>query len=127
MKGGLKRMGNFQELKVWNKAKDLAVFVYKITEQGLISKDYGLRDQMRRSAVSVPSNIAEGDELDSDRQSVKYFYIAKGSSAELLTQSVIAHEIMYLNDQHFDHILKGSRAISSMLTRLIGARSRKKA
>jgi four helix bundle protein len=119
-------MGNFQELKVWNKAKDLAVFVYKITEQGLISKDYGLRDQIRRSAVSVPSNIAEGDELDSDRQSIKYFYIAKGSSAELLTQSIIAHEITYLSDQHFDHILKETRSISSMLTRLIGARSKKK-
>jgi four helix bundle protein len=120
-------MGNFQELKVWNKAKDLAVFVYKITEQGPISKDYGLRDQIRRSAVSIPSNIAEGDELDSDRQSIKFFYIAKGSSAELLTQSIIAHEIAYLSDQHFDHILKESQVISSMLTRLIGARSKKKA
>jgi four helix bundle protein len=119
-------MGNFQKLKVWNRAKDLAVFIYKITEQGPISKDYGLRDQIRRSAVSVPSNIAEGDELDSDRQSIKFFYIAKGSSAELLTQSIIAHEIKYLSDQHFDHILKESMAISSMLTRLIEARAKKK-
>jgi len=119
-------MGNFQELKVWNKAKDLAVFIYKITEHGPISKDYGLRDQVRRSAVSIPSNIAEGDELDSDRQSIKFFYIAKGSSAEFLTQSIIAHEIAYLSDHHFDQILKESKVISSMLTRLIGARSKKK-
>jgi len=119
-------MGNFQELKVWHNAKDLAVFIYKITEQGLISKDYGLRDQIRRAAVSIPSNIAEGDELDSDRQSIKFFYIAKGSSAELLTQGIIAHEIAYLSDQHFDHIMKECQAISSMLTRLIGARAKKK-
>jgi four helix bundle protein len=118
-------MGNFQELKVWNKAKDLAVFIYKITEHGPIPKDYGLRDQVRRSAVSIPSNIAEGDELNSDRQSIKFIYIAKGSSAELLTQSIIAHEIEYLSDHHFDHILKGCRSISSMLTKLIGSRAKR--
>ena len=120
-------MGNFQELKVWNKAKDLAVFIYKITEDGLISKDYGLRDQIRRSAISIPSNVAEGDELDTDRQSIKYFYIAKGSSAELLTQCTIAYEIGYLAKEHFEQIQKECRAISSMLTRLIGARSKNKA
>jgi four helix bundle protein len=120
-------MGNFQELKVWNKAKDLAVFIYKITEDGLISEDYGLRDQIRRSAISMSSNIAEGDELDTDRQSIKYFYIAKGSSAELLTQTIIAYEIGYLAKEHFEQIQKECRAISSMLTRLIGARSKNKA
>ena len=117
-------MGNFQKLKVWYKAKELAVFLYKITRQGELAKDYGLNDQIRRSAVSIPSNIAEGDELDTDRQSIKYFYIAKGSAAELLTQSIIAHETGYLADQHFNHIQKECLSISSMLTRLIQARSK---
>jgi four helix bundle protein len=117
-------MGNFQELKVWHKAKELAVFLYKITRQGELAKDYGLSDQVRRSAVSIPSNIAEGDELDTDRQSIKYFYIAKGSAAELLTQSIIAHETGYLADQHFNHIQKECLSISSMLTRLIQARAK---
>ena len=70
-------MGNFHELKVWERAKDLAVFIYKVTREGAISKDYGLRDQIRRAAVSIPSNIAEGDELDTDRQSIKFFYIPR--------------------------------------------------
>jgi len=54
-------MGNFEELKVWQRAKELAVEIYKLTAKGKLSKDYGLRDQMRRAAVSIPSNIAEGD------------------------------------------------------------------
>lgn len=118
-------MGFFEKLKVWNRAKDLAVFVYKVTRHGELARDYGLRDQIRRSAVSVPSNIAEGDELGTDRQSVKYFYIAKGSSAELLTQSIIAHEIGYMDKNNFDHINMECRAISGMLTKLIKARASK--
>jgi len=116
-------MGDFRKLKVWQKAKELAVFLYKITGQGKIAGDYGLRDQIRRSAVSIPSNISEGDELDTDRQSVKYFYIAKGSAAELLTQSIIAHETGCLTGQQFDHIQKECLSISGMLTRLIQART----
>ncbi len=116
-------MGNFQKLKVWQRAKELAVLLYKLTGQGEFMKDYGLRDQIRRAAVSIPSNIAEGDELDTDRQAIKFFYIAKGSSAELLTQAIIAHEIGYLEKQHFDHVKTECRAISGMLTRLIQARS----
>jgi four helix bundle protein len=56
-------MGNFQELKVWQRAKELAVFLYKRTVRGAFAKDWGLRDQIRRAAISILSNIAEGDEL----------------------------------------------------------------
>ena len=116
-------MGNFQELRVWQKSKELAVFLYKLTDQGAFVRDYGLREQIRRAAVSIPSNIAEGDELDTDRQAIKFFYIAKGSSAELLTQMIIAHEVGYFEKQHFDHVAEECRVISGMLTRLIQARS----
>jgi len=118
-------MGNFQELKVWQRAKELAVFLYKISGEGVFAKDWGLRDQMRRAVVSIPSNIAEGDELDTDRQAIKFFYIAKGSSAELLTQTIIAHEIGYLTGQDFDHVKNECQAISKMLIGLIRARSSK--
>ena len=60
-------MGNFRDLKVWQKARDLAVYIYRLTDQGIFSKDFGLKDQIRRAAVSVPSNIAEGDELETSR------------------------------------------------------------
>jgi four helix bundle protein len=62
----------------------LAVFIYKVTDGGLFSKDYGLRDQIRRAAVSIPSNIAEGEELGTNKKSIKYFNISKGSSAEVM-------------------------------------------
>jgi four helix bundle protein len=67
-------LGKFQELKVWQRSKGLAVYIYKLTEGNAFSKDYGLRDQMRRAAVSIASNIAEGDELDTDRQAIKFLY-----------------------------------------------------
>jgi len=116
-------MGKFQELKVWQRAKELAVVVYKVTRDGNFNKDWGLRDQIRRAVVSISSNIAEGDELDTDRQSIKYFYTAKASVAEVFTQAIIAHEIGYLTGEQYDHIVNECQAISSMLTKLIRARS----
>jgi four helix bundle protein len=115
-------MGNFRELRLWQRAKELAVFIYKLTGRGSFAKDDDLRDQIRRAAVSIPSNIAEDNELNTDRQAINFFYIAKGSSAELLTQAIIAHEIGYREKQHFDYIEDECLAISGMLTKLILAR-----
>ena len=116
-------MGNFQDLRVWRRSKELALFLYNLTGGGAFAKDYGLRDQIRRSVVSIPSNIAEGDELGTDKQAVKFFHIAKGSAAETLIQAIIAHEIGYLEEKHFDYIQEECRAVSGMLTKLIRARS----
>ena len=119
-------MGKFRELKVWQRAKDLSVYIYNETSGGEFSKDYGLRDQIRRAVVSIASNIAEGDELDTDKQSIKSFYVAKGSSAEVLTQAIIAYEIGYLKNKVFEHVESECEAISGMLMRLIQARCKDK-
>ena len=119
-------MGKFQDLRVWQRAKELALYLYKITDQGAFSRDFALRDQIRRAAVSIPSNIAEGDELDTNRQAIRFFYIAKGSSAEVLTQTMIAHELDYITEEVFNHIHKECKAVSSMLSKLIKARSAEK-
>ena len=108
-------MGKFTQLKVWQRGKDLAVFVYEITNRGAFARDYGLRDQIRRATVSIPSNIAEGDELGTDRQDIRFFYMAKGSSAEIRTQAIIAFEIGYLTEKNYSHIAKECESISSML------------
>ena len=115
-------MGDFQELNVWKKSKDLVIYLYKLTNGGGFRKDFALQDQIRRAAISIPSNIAEGDELGSNKQSVKFFYIAKGSTAELLTQTIIAREVGYLTEEQFLHIYKECQTISGMLTRLIRVR-----
>jgi len=116
-------MGNFLKLRVWQLGKELAVRIYRLTQTSAFSKDYGLKDQIQRSAVSIPSNIAEGDDLETDKQSVRHFYIAKGSTAELLTQLIIAHEIGYIDTDTSDSLVNDCKIISVMLTKLIKARS----
>lgn len=118
-------MSNFKDLRVWIRSKNLAKKIYLITNSGEISKDFGLRDQMRRSAVSIASNIAEGDESGTDKQGVRFFHIAKGSSAELYTQLILAEEIGYLDKKNKDELLDDCEAISSMLQNLINARLNK--
>ncbi len=117
-------MGNFRELRVWQRSKDLAVYVYSVTGSGKFVKDFGLRDQIRRAAVSIASNIAEGDELNSNKQAVHFFFIAKGSTAEVLTQAIISHEIGYIDSHVASHIQEECDAISRMLAKLIQARNR---
>lgn len=117
-------MGNFQNLRVWQHAKDLTVRIYKLTQVQAFIKDHGLKDQIRRSAVSIPSNIAEGDNLDTDRQSTRHFYIARGSAAELRTQLIISFEIGYINKEDFEVLNKDCDEISAMLTALIKHRNK---
>ena len=117
-------MGNFKELKVWKQSKDLAVSIYRLTEEGSFIKDFGLKDQIRRASVSIPSNIAEGDNLDTDKQSVRHFYIARGSIAELRTQLVIGMEIGYLKEDQYNRLERECEQISAMLTSLIKYRSK---
>jgi four helix bundle protein len=84
----------FRELRVWQEAKELAVDVYLLIRKSpALDKDWGLKDQMQRSAVSIPSNIAEGDARKSDKDSVRFFRIASGSLAELITQLEIAKDL----------------------------------
>jgi four helix bundle protein len=116
-------MSHFEELKVWQKAVDLAVKVYEITKKDPFNKDYGLRDQMRRSSVSISSNISEGDQLDSDKSSIRYFRIAKGSTAELFTQTIISFRIGYLDKENYYFLKKECQEILAMLTNLIKHRN----
>jgi four helix bundle protein len=113
----------FEHLQIWQRAKDLAVFTYKITENGDVSRAFGLRDQMRRSAVSVASNIAEGDERQTDKDAVRFFYIAKGSTAELRTQNRIAYEIGYSDKKDFETIDKECYELGKMIGGVIRHRN----
>ena len=116
-------MGNFFKLRVWQIAKDLAVKIYRLTKNQKFKSDFGFKDQIQRSAISIPSNIAEGDESGSNRLSIRYLYIAKGSAAELMTQLIIANEIGYIDDDLKSSLLDDCDKISSMLTNLIKSRS----
>ena len=117
---------NFQRLKVWQKSKDLAVLIYKLCNaKEMLSKDYKLKNQLCASAVSVPSNISEGEELNTIKQSLRHLYIAKGSNAELKTQLIIANEIGYISDDELIDVVSKSNIISKMLYKLIKTREEK--
>ncbi len=113
----------FRELRVWQLAKDLAVAIYRITATGPLARDLGLRDQMRRAAVSIPSNIAEGDERDTNKDSVRFLYIAKGSLAELRSQLEIAHDVGLLSSEPYTMLEAKCAVLGRMLGALIKTRS----
>lgn len=114
---------NFKELRVWQEAKSLSITVYKLTENGRFSKDYSLKEQVRKSAVSIASNIAEGYERNSDKDFIRFLLIAKGSLSELRTQLEIAKEITYMNDETFEKLEEHCNKIGAMLSKLIKSRS----
>lgn len=114
----------FKDLIVWQRAKDLAILIYKMTESEPFKRDYCLRDQLRRSAISIPSNIAEGDERATDKEAVRFFYIAKGSLAELRTQLEIAFEIGYIEKNTYDEIDRDCINLGKMIGQLIKVRSK---
>lgn len=107
----------FEDLVVWQNAKKIAVLIYKLSNNGSLNRDLGLRDQLRRSAVSIASNLAEGDERNSNKESVRFFNIAKGSLAELRTQLQIAYEVGYLKIEDYENI----RGECEMLGKMIGS------
>jgi four helix bundle protein len=112
-------VGNFRDLQVWQKSKDMAVKIYNITNKNEFKKDYSLKDQIRRAAISIASNIAEGDERFSNKESIRFLYIANGSAAEVITQLTIAHEIGYINNDIFNNLIEELEQISKMIKNLI--------
>lgn len=116
-------MGNFKELRVWQEGVQLATDVYKMTRRELFSKDFGLSNQIQRAAVSISSNIAEGDERGTNKESIYFFNVAKGSSAEVITQLHIAHNVGYIEKQTLEILEERTRKINASLKKLIKARS----
>lgn len=107
---------SFEDLEVWKRACRQAVDVCRTLED---CRKYSLKDQMERSALSVPSNIAEGQERDSDGDFVRFLRIAKGSNRELRTQAYIATELGILSKSKSREVITESKEISSMLHGLI--------
>ena len=89
----LGQVKSYRDLVVWQKSKSLAVDIYKLTQSQPFERHRSLADQINRAAVSVPSNIAEGDERGTNKDSLRFLQIARGSLAELETQLGIAKEI----------------------------------
>lgn len=115
-------MGDFNKLIVWQNARKIAVDVYRLTSEGRLRNDFGFRDQIQRAAVSIPVNIAEGEQLGSDKQSVRHLLIARGSSAELMTLLSIGEEIGHIPPESAQCLIGDCRYLSISLTKLIKTR-----
>lgn len=111
-----------EDLLVWQKGLSQAIDLYKLLAD---CKGYGLRDQMQRSSVSVPSNIAEGFERHTNKEFIRFLRIAKGSNGELRTQIHLAIGVGILTSETGNEMLAKSRVISSMLQNLVKTRLEK--
>ena len=107
-------MHKLKELKIWNKSIDLAVDVYSATANFPTEEKYGLTSQIRRSVVSIPSNIAEGAGRNSNNEFVHFLGIANGSSYELQTQLIIANKLKLINEEVLDPMLQELNEIQKM-------------
>jgi four helix bundle protein len=109
----------FEEIEAWQTARELAKNIYSITSDGKISKDFGLRDQLRRASVSVMSNIAEGFESKTQAAFIRYLGIAKASAGEVRSQLYIAHDVEYLTESQFSTLFQTAEKASRQLSRFI--------
>jgi four helix bundle protein len=112
---------NFKELEVWQKSKNLAVSMYRATEVFPRVEQFGLISQIRRSATSIPANIAEGWGRGSTGEYIQFLTIARGSLMELETHLMIAADLAYLKQGDLEKFQKQIEGIGQMLNRLIQA------
>ena len=108
----------FEDIEAWQKARELAKRIYQVTATGEFSRDFGLKDQMRRAGVSILSNIAEGFERGGDKEFVQFIAVAKGSSAEVRAQLYVALDQGYVNQETFEYVSEYATQISKMLSGL---------
>lgn len=109
----------FEEIEAWKTARQLTNMIYELTSQEKFSRDFGLRDQIRRASVSVMSNIAEGFESQTQAQFIRYLGFAKASAGEVRSQLYIALDIGYLTKNQFDSAFDQAEKSSRQLARFI--------
>jgi four helix bundle protein len=110
---------NYKDLKVWQKAYELCITIYKLTKHFPKEEAYGLTSQIRRSAVSVPSNIAEGYGRKTTQEYLQSLYIAYGSHCELETQVLLSKDLGYIKSDDFQKLQQDIGDVERMLKALI--------
>jgi len=109
------RVEKFEDLEVWQLAKNVANEIYDLTSVGKFSHDYVLRDQIRRAVVSIFSNIAEGFERNGNKEFVQFLSIAKASCGEVRAQLIFAKDREYITEHQFNSILKNLISLSNQI------------
>lgn len=109
----------FEDIRAWQTARALTQQIYRLSNQGAFARDFGLRDQMRRAAVSIMSNVAEGFESGSRAQFVRYLGLAKASAGELRAQLYVALDAGYVDGETFAALFDQAQKCSGQLSRFI--------
>lgn len=112
-------MKSYKELIVWQKSFQLVLFIYKTTEKFPNNEIYGITSQLRRAAIAIPSNIAEGYNRQSKKEYLQFLYIAFGSGAELETQLLVSKELGYVNLKTYNELNNLLSEVLRMLNKLI--------
>ncbi len=110
---------NHKELKVWRKSIELVIEIYKLVKMLPKEETYALSDQMRRAAVSIPSNISEENGRESDREFLRFLLIAQGSNAEIETQLIICEELGYISNEQLQIAFQLNDEVAKMLKMFI--------
>ncbi len=113
------RLERFEDIDAWKEARELTKSVYQITSTGEFARDFGLRDQIRRAAVSVMSNIAEGFERGGDKEFLQFLSLAKGSCGEVRAQLYVALDQTYINDAQFQELVEKTLRINRLIAGLM--------
>lgn len=110
---------SFEEIEAWQRARELAREIYTISAQGMFSKDFGLRDQIRKASVSIMSNIAEGFDRGGTNEFLQFLSMAKGSASEVRSHLCVAHDQGYIDQETFERISAQAAEIGRMVGRLM--------
>ena len=113
------KLKNFQDLRIWQIGIEVVKDIYILTKKFPKEELYGLTSQMRRSAISIPSNIAEGFRRYHNKEYRQFLYIALGSCAELETQIIIANELDYINETNKTELIEKIKYICRMTVKLV--------
>lgn len=115
----MSKISRFEELEVWQKARELSKIIHGISSNGSFSKDFSLKDQINRSAGSVMDNVAEGFERGGNKEFIQFLSIAKGSAGEVRSQLYRALDKTYIEKSEFETLLAKSLEISNQLSGFI--------
>ncbi len=110
------KIESFEDIESWGKARELTNLIYHHSKRGEFSRDYGLRDQIRRASISILSNIAEGFERGGDKEILQFLATAKGSCGEVRSQLYVALDQEYLTQADFDELRKKAISISRLIS-----------
>lgn len=108
-----------KDLEIWKEARRLTEAVYRFTRNSKFAKDFGLRDQIRRAAISIMSNIAEGFERGGNQEFIQFLYVAKGSCGEVRSQIYVALDQGYVDQKGAGSLLTALKRLSVMIKHLI--------